>query len=69
MKGVFLEFTQLQAYIISARPSMFDSKEQLIEQEELDKLLQKGVIKQLHNEYGEFIFPILLWNKISIVNK
>ena len=48
VKGVFLEFTQnCELTQISARPSMFNSKEQ-------------GVIKESHNEHGEFISPIFL---------
>ena len=61
VKGVFLEFTQnCEPTQISARPSIFNSKEQLIVHEEINKLLQKGVIKESHNEHGEFISPIFL---------
>ena len=60
VKGVFLEFTQnCETTHIAARPSMFNSKEQLIVHEETYKL-QKGVIKESHNEHGEFISPIFL---------
>lgn len=61
VKGVFLEFTQnCEPTQISARPSIFNSREQLIVHEEINKLLQKGVIKESHNEHGEFISPIFL---------
>ena len=61
VKGVFLEFTHnCEPTKISARPSMFNSKEKLIVHEEINKLLQKGVIKKSHNEHGEFISPIFL---------
>ena len=64
VKGVFLEFTQnCEPTQISARPSVFNSKEQLIVHEEINKLLQKGVIKESHNEHGEFISPIFLKTK------
>ena len=58
VKGVFLEFTGTQncePTQISARPSMFNLKENLIVHEEINKLLQKGGIKESHNEHGEFI--------------
>ena len=59
VKGVFLEFTQnCEPKQICARPIIFNSKEQLIAHEEIDKLLQKGVIKESHNQHGEFISPI-----------
>ena len=61
VKGVFLEFTQnCEPTQISARPSIFNSKEQLIVHEEINKLLQNGVIKESHNKHGEFISPIFL---------
>ena len=60
-KGVFLEFTpNCEPTQISARPSIFNSKEQLIVHEEINKLLQKGVVKESHNEPGEFISSIFL---------
>ena len=59
VKGVFLEFTQnCEPTQISARPSIFNSKEQLIVHQEIHKLLQKGVIKESHNAHREFISPI-----------
>ena len=61
MKGVFLEFSKnCEPTQISARPSIFNSKEQLIVHEENNRLLQKGVIKESHNEHEEFISPIFL---------
>ena len=61
VKGVFLEFTKnCELTQISARPSIFNSKEQLIVHEEINRLLQKGVIKESHNEHVEFISPIFL---------
>ena len=61
VKGVFLEFTQnCEPKQISARPNLFNSKEQLIVHEEINKRLQKGVIKESHNEHGGFISPIFL---------
>ena len=61
VKGVFLEFTQnCEPTQISARPSIFNSKEQLIVHEEINKLVQKGVIKESHYEHGEFISPIFV---------
>lgn len=33
--------------------------------EEIHKLLQKGVIKELQNEHGEFISPIFLRPKLD----
>ena len=60
-KGVFLEFTQnCEPTQFSARLSIFNSKEQLIVHEEINKLLQKGVIKESQNEHREFISPIFL---------
>ena len=54
VKGVFLEFTHnCEPTQISVRPSIFNSKEQLIVHEEINKLLQKRVMKESQNEHGD----------------
>lgn len=61
VKGVYIEFTQnVEPTQTFARPSMFNSKEKVIVYEEIDKLMKKGVIKESHNDQGEFISPIFL---------
>ena len=63
VSGLPLDFSEEINYKSSAIPSKFSSKEEMFLSVEIKNLLRKGVIKEFHNEEGEYISPIFLTPK------